>query len=51
MDSMITSAAMDVAVSYTHLTGILLAFNLPVTINPLMAAFGGVVAIVVVKQM
>ncbi len=32
-------------------TGILLAFNLPVGINPLMAAFGGVVAIVVVKQM
>lgn len=32
-------------------TGILLAFNLPVTIHPLIAAFGGVVAIVVVKQM
>jgi electron transport complex protein RnfD len=32
-------------------TGILLAFNLPVSINPLIAAFGGVVAIVVVKQM
>ena len=32
-------------------TGILLAFNLPVSINPFMAAFGGVVAIVVVKQM
>lgn len=32
-------------------TGLLLAFNLPVTIHPLMAAFGGVVAIVVVKQM
>lgn len=32
-------------------TGILLAFNLPVTINPLIAAFGGVVAVVVVKQM
>lgn len=32
-------------------TGLLLAFNLPVTINPLMAAFGGMVAIVVVKQM
>lgn len=32
-------------------TGLLLALNLPVTINPLMAAFGGVVAIVVVKQM
>ena len=32
-------------------TGILLAFNLPVGINLFMAAFGGVVAIVVVKQM
>ena len=32
-------------------TGILLAMNLPVSINPLIAAFGGVVAIVVVKQM
>lgn len=32
-------------------TGALLAFNLPVSINPLVAAFGGVVAIVVVKQM
>lgn len=32
-------------------TGILLAFNLPVGIHPLAAAFGGVVAIVVVKQM
>lgn len=32
-------------------TGILLAFNLPVTIHPLMAAFGGAIAIVVVKQM
>ena len=32
-------------------TGMLLAFNLPVTINPLIAALGGVVAIVVVKQM
>lgn len=32
-------------------TGILLAFNLPVTINPLVAAFGGAIAIVVVKQM
>ena len=32
-------------------TGILLAFNLPVTINPLVAAFGGMIAIVVVKQM
>lgn len=32
-------------------TGILLAFNLPVTINLAMAAFGGVIAIVVVKQM
>lgn len=32
-------------------TGILLAFNLPVSINLFMAALGGVVAIVVVKQM
>lgn len=32
-------------------TGLLLAFNLPVGIHPLMAAFGGMVAIVVVKQM
>ncbi|MVB12390.1 Electron transport complex subunit RsxD [Caprobacter fermentans] len=32
-------------------TGLLLAFNLPVSINPLMAAFGGMVAIVVIKQM
>jgi electron transport complex protein RnfD len=32
-------------------TGILLAFNLPVGINPIMAAIGSVVAIVVVKQM
>ncbi len=32
-------------------TGILLALNLPVTINPLMAVFGSVAAIVVVKQM
>lgn len=32
-------------------TGILLAFNLPANINPLIAAFGGVIAIVVVKQM
>lgn len=32
-------------------TGLLLAFNLPVTLNPLMAVFGAVVAIVVVKQM
>lgn len=32
-------------------TGILLAFNLPVGINLFMAAFGGVVAIVVVKQL
>ena len=32
-------------------TGILLAFNLPVGINLFMAAFGGIVAIVVVKQM
>ncbi len=32
-------------------TGLLLAFNLPVTIHPLMAVFGSIVAIVVVKQM
>ncbi len=32
-------------------TGVLLALNLPVTINPLIAAFGGVIAIVVAKQM
>lgn len=32
-------------------TGLLLALNLPVGINPLFAAFGAVVAIVVVKQM
>lgn len=32
-------------------TGILLALNLPVTIHPLIAVFGSVVAIVVVKQM
>ncbi len=32
-------------------TGILLALNLPVGINPLCAAFGAVTAIVVVKQM
>ena len=32
-------------------TGLLLAFNLPVSVPPLVAAFGGVVAIVVVKQM
>ena len=32
-------------------TGVLLALNLPVSINPLIAAFGGVIAIVVVKQM
>ncbi len=32
-------------------TGILLALNLPVTINPLIAIFGSVAAIVVVKQM
>lgn len=32
-------------------TGVLLAMNLPVSINPLIAAFGGVIAIVVVKQM
>ena len=32
-------------------TGILLALNLPVTINPLIAVFGSVAALVVVKQM
>ncbi len=32
-------------------TGILLAFNVPVGINPVALAFGGIVAIVVVKQM
>ena len=32
-------------------TGILLALNLPVTINPFIAVFGSVAAIVVVKQM
>lgn len=32
-------------------TGILLAFNVPVGINPFVLAFGGVVAIVAVKQM
>lgn len=32
-------------------TGLLLALNLPVTLNPLIAMFGCVVAIVVVKQM
>ncbi|HBG54692.1 MAG TPA: hypothetical protein DDW99_00290, partial [Ruminococcaceae bacterium] len=32
-------------------TGILLAFNVPVGVNPLVLAFGDVVAIVVVKQM
>lgn len=32
-------------------TGMLLAFNLPVGIHPAMAFFGGIVAIVVVKQM
>lgn len=32
-------------------TGLLLALNLPVNINPLMAVFGCIVAIVVVKQM
>lgn len=32
-------------------TGILLAFNLPVSIHPVMAGIGGVVAIVVAKQM
>ena len=31
--------------------GILLALNLPVTINPLISVFGRVIAIVVVKQM
>ena len=32
-------------------TGVLLALNLPVTISPLIAVFGSVIAIVVVKQM
>lgn len=32
-------------------TGILLALNLPVSLNPIIAMFGGVIAIVVVKQM
>lgn len=32
-------------------TGVLLALNLPATLHPLMAVFGSVVAIVVVKQM
>ena len=32
-------------------TGLLLALNLPVGINPIFAAFGSIVAIVVVKQM
>ncbi|MBQ6626947.1 MAG: RnfABCDGE type electron transport complex subunit D [Ruminococcus sp.] len=32
-------------------TGLLLALNLPVNINPLIAVFGSIVAIVVVKQM
>ena len=32
-------------------TGILLAFNLPAALNPVMAAIGSVIAIVVVKQM
>ena len=32
-------------------TGILLAFNLPVSINPLIAVLGSIVAIVIVKQM
>ncbi len=32
-------------------TGLLLAFNLPVTIHPAIAALGAVIAIVVVKQM
>lgn len=32
-------------------TGLLLAMNYPVDINPIIAAFGGMIAIVVVKQM
>lgn len=32
-------------------TGLLLALNLPVAVNPLIAVFGSIVAIVVVKQM
>lgn len=32
-------------------TGILLAFSLPVTVHPLIAAFGGIVAVVAVKQL
>ena len=32
-------------------TGLLLAFNVPVGVNPFIVIFGGVVAIVVVKQM
>ncbi|MEG1426253.1 MAG: RnfABCDGE type electron transport complex subunit D [Oscillospiraceae bacterium] len=32
-------------------TGILLALNLPPSVSPIIAAFGGVIAIVVVKQM
>ena len=32
-------------------TGLLLALNLPVNINPLIAIFGSIIAIVVVKQM
>ena len=32
-------------------TGILLALNMPVSVNPIIVAFGGVIAIVVVKQM
>ncbi len=32
-------------------TGLLLALNLPVNINPLIAVFGSIIAIVVVKQM
>ena len=32
-------------------TGVLLAMNLPVSISPIIAAFGGIIAIVVVKQM
>lgn len=32
-------------------TGILIAFNVPVGVNPFIVAFGGIAAIVVVKQM
>lgn len=32
-------------------TGVLLALNLPASVSPIIAAFGGVIAIVVVKQM